>query len=84
MLIAIVNGSSVEKIGDYRDLFPNTSFSSNGPNNQFLSENSAMKINVFLPYDSNTQMLVSTDPYVDGDFVTTVKVIDKPIISNTP
>lgn len=83
MQIAIVNGNSVTKIGDYRDLFPHTSFPVSGPNDQFLTEHSALKVNTFKSYDANTQMLVSCDPYVDGQFVTTVQVVSKPPQANT-
>ena len=31
MLIAIVNGQTVEQVGDYQVLFPNTSFPASGP-----------------------------------------------------
>jgi hypothetical protein len=74
MLIAIVNGQTVEKVGDYKDLFANTSFPPSGISDEFLAENNAMKVNVFKPYDANTQKLVPVSPYVEGEWVYTVDV----------
>lgn len=74
MLIAIVNGQTVEQVGDYQTLFPNTSFPSTGISDSFLAENNAKKVNVFKPYDANTQKLVSVAPYVEGEWVYTVDV----------
>lgn len=72
MFIAIL--SAPIKIGHYKELFPNTSFGSNGPTDDFLKANNAKKVSVFKPHDSLTEGLVSADPYVDGEFVYTVKV----------
>lgn len=74
MLIAIVNGQTVEQVGDANSLFPNTSFPSTGISDSFLAENNAKKVNVFKPYDANTQKLVSVSPYVEGEWVYTVDV----------
>lgn len=74
MLIAIVNGQTVEQVGDANALFPNTSFPSTGISDSFLAENNAKKVNVFKPYDANTQKLVSVAPYVEGEWVYTVDV----------
>jgi hypothetical protein len=74
MLIAIVNGQTVDQVGDYQSLFPNTSFPSSGISDSFLAENNAKKVNVFKPYDANTQKLISVAPYVDGEWVYTVDV----------
>jgi hypothetical protein len=74
MLIAIVNGQTVVQVGDYKDLFANTSFPPSGISDDFLAENSAKKVNVFKPYDVNTQKLVPVAPYVEGDWVYTVDV----------
>ena len=63
-------------VGDYRDLFANTSFGANGPNNEFLAENNAKKINAFKAHDRLTQKLVSTAAYDDGEFVCMVQVVD--------
>jgi hypothetical protein len=74
MLIAIVNGQTVVQVGDYKDLFANTSFPPSGISDEFLAENNAKKVNLFKPYDANTQKLVSVAPYVAGEWVYTVDV----------
>jgi hypothetical protein len=74
MLIAIVNGQTVEQVGDYQTLFPNTSFPASGPTPEWMAENSCMYVTVWLPYDASTQYLESVAPYIDGDTVYTVIV----------
>ena len=74
MLIAKVNGQTVVEVGDYRDLFPNTSFPSTGISDAWLADNSCMGVTVFKPYDSNTQKLVPATPYIEGNTVYTVDV----------
>jgi hypothetical protein len=61
-------------VGDYRELFANTSFNSNGPSDEFLAENNAKKINAFKAHDRLTQKLVQCAPYDDGEFVSIVQV----------
>jgi hypothetical protein len=74
MLIAIVNGQTVEQVGDYQSLFPNTSFPSSGIDDAFLAANSAKKVNLFKSYNAATQKLISVTPYVEGEWVYTVNV----------
>lgn len=74
MDIAIIENGQVTQIGDYRTLFPNTSFPNNGPDAEFLSANNAKKVNLFKDHDRLTEKLVSCEPYDDGDFVSRVKV----------
>ena len=64
MLIAIVNGQTVEQVGDYQALFPNTSFPSSGPTPEWMAENSCMYVNTYLPYDPTTQILTTVAPYI--------------------
>jgi hypothetical protein len=61
-------------MGDYQSLFPNTSFPSTGPSDEFLVDNNAKKLNRFKAHDRTTQKLVSIDPYLDGEFVSVVEV----------
>jgi hypothetical protein len=63
-------------VGDYRELFANTSFNSNGPSDEFLTENNAKKVNAFKAHDRLTQKLVSCAAYDDGEFVSVVQVAD--------
>lgn len=74
MNIAIL--TSPITVGDYRELFSNTSFNSSGPSDEFLSANNAKKVNAFKAHDSLTQKLVSCSAYDDGEFVSVVQVAD--------
>jgi hypothetical protein len=81
MFIAIVNGQTVEQVGDYQVLFPNTSFPATGPTPKWMAENSCMYVNTYLPYDQSTQVLTTVAPYIlvadptkPLDWVYTVKV----------
>lgn len=77
MQVAIVLNGQVTSIGDYKTVFPNTSFPSSGPSDEFLAENSAKKVSLFKSHDRSTQKLVPCAPYVDGEFVCTVEVQNK-------
>lgn len=61
-------------VGDYRELFANTSFSPSGPSDEFLAANNAKKVNAFKAHDRLTQKLVSCAAYDDGEFVSVVQV----------
>jgi hypothetical protein len=72
MQIAIL--TSPITVGDYRELFANTSFNANGPSDEFLAENNAKKVTLFKAHDRLTQKLVSCAPYDDGEFVSIAQV----------
>lgn len=74
MEIAIIQNGVVTQVGGYQSVFPNTSFPSSGPNDDFLTENNVKKVSRFKSFDSATEKLVSAEPYEDGDFVYVVKV----------
>ena len=74
MQIAIL--TSPITVGDYRELFGNTSFNGNGPSDEFLTANNAKKVNAFKAHDSLTQKLVSCSAYDDGEFVSVVQVAE--------
>jgi len=74
MQIAIL--TSPITVGDYRELFSNTSFNSSGPSDEFLTANNAKKVNAFKAHDSLTQKLVSCSAYDDGAFVSVVQVAE--------
>jgi len=74
MQVAILNNPIT--VGDYRELFSNTSFPSSGPSAEFLAENNAKKVNAFKAHDRLTQKLVSSVAYDDGEFVCMVQVVD--------
>ena len=62
---------------DYREAFPNTSFSTNGPNDEFLAEHGYAKVSVFRPHDSSMQKLIPSEPVFEDGWVYTVAVTDK-------
>jgi len=72
MQIAIL--TSPITVGDYRELFANTSFNANGPSDEFLAENNAKKITLFKDHDRLTQKLIECAAYDDGEFVSLVQV----------
>lgn len=74
MQIAIL--TSPITVGDYRELFSNTSFNSSGPSDEFLTANNAKKVNAFKAHDKLTQKLVSCSAYDDGEFVSVVQVVE--------
>lgn len=76
MLIAKTQDGQVLAVADYRSLFPNTSFPASGPSPEFMAENSCMTVTVFKPYDANTQKLIPADPYIEGNTVYTVQVVE--------
>jgi len=61
-------------VGDYRELFADTSFNANGPSDEFLAENNAKKVTLFKVHDRLTQKLISCAAYDDGEFVSMVQV----------
>ena len=63
-------------VGDYRQLFANTSFPASGPSAEFLAENNAKKVTLFKAHDRLTQKLASCEAYDDGKFVSLVQVVD--------
>ena len=77
MLVAIVESGVIVKIGDYRDLFPETSFPVNGPDAGWMQENNCLYVTVWKAHDSRTQKLVSAEPYLENNQVYTVAVADK-------
>jgi hypothetical protein len=62
---------------DYREAFPNTSFSTNGPNDEFLAEHGYAKVSVFRPHDSSTQKLIPFEPVFEDGWIYTVAVAYK-------
>ena len=74
MNIALIDGDAVLQVGPYKELFPNTSFPPSGPSDEFLADNNAKRINLWRPYDANTEKLASCAPYIEGEWVYTVTV----------
>jgi hypothetical protein len=76
MLIAKIADGAVERVDHYRTLFPYTVFPDSGPSDQWLVDNSCLKVNLFLPHDRDTQVLDRVDPYILDGWVYTVQVRD--------
>jgi hypothetical protein len=74
MEIALIQDNAIVSIGDYRTVFSNTSFTSDGPTDEFLLANNAKRVNLYKDYDSLTECLETVEPYVEGDWVYRVSV----------
>ena len=73
MNYAILTGNTITAHGSASELWPGTSFSSNGPNASFLSEAGAVLIRSDATYDPETELLQSTEPYLlDGEVYNTI------------
>ena len=76
MLIAKVQDNQVLEVADYRAMFPDTSFPANGPDADWMAENSCLPVTVWLAHEDN-QKLIPAEPYILDDQVYTVAVEDK-------
>lgn len=65
------------KVAHYKQIFPNISFPTSGPSDEFLANNNAVKVSLFRPHDQTTQKLVSCSPVIENGFAYVVEVIDK-------
>jgi hypothetical protein len=75
MQIALIQNNSVVTMGDSFVLFPNVSFPATGPTQEFLSENSAMEVKVWEPFEPSIEKLETVTPYIkDGKVYTCVKI----------
>lgn len=74
MYLAKIANGTVSEVGTIPTLFPNTSLDSANIDDDFLVANSCMRVKEFIPYDYETEKLVFTDPYIDGDFVYVISV----------
>ena len=72
MLLAIL--TTPIQVADYRSLFPNTSFTNEGPAEDFLVANNAKKVNLFKEHNKLTEKLQPCNPYEEGEWVYTVEV----------
>jgi hypothetical protein len=74
MLIAKVENDQVLDVADYRAMFPDTSFGTNGPDAQFLADNGCLGVTVWKPHDHATEKLVAVAPYIEDNQVFTITV----------
>lgn len=77
----LIDGQLV--VNDYWALFPQTSFSADGPNAEFFAEHGCYSVTAFKPHDSATEMLVGCEPYMEGEIVYTVRVEARPQVEET-
>lgn len=82
MLIAQPNGNTFI-VAHYQELFPDTSFSTNGPNDQWFEDNNCYRVSLTKSYDANTEILVPCEPYLEEGIVYTVTSTEIPV-ANTP
>lgn len=76
MQISKIENGAVAQVGDYRELFPNTSFPASGPSVAWMTENGCLGVTVFKAHNRDTQQLVACDPYIEDGQVFTVTVAD--------
>jgi hypothetical protein len=77
MKLAIVRNNKIISHGHYRTLFPNTSFASTGPNEEFLKNNNLQKIVSVKSYDRSTHYIQNSAPYLEDGVVYDVVVMEK-------
>jgi len=76
MLIAIVYGGTIQRLGHYRTMFPNVSFPASGPDSGWMTQNNAKFVLATKNFDRTTQRIESVEPYIEGDYVYSVRVVE--------
>ena len=76
MHVALIQDDSIVAVGHYSKIFPNTSFPATGPTAEFLTENNAKVVINDFSYDSTTQRIEDCTAYVEGDHVSTKRVVE--------
>jgi hypothetical protein len=74
MEIALIQDNAIVGIGDYHIVFSNTSFTSDGPTDEFLLANNARRVNLYKDYNFLTECLEAVEPYIEGNWVHRVSV----------
>jgi hypothetical protein len=72
----LIDGQLV--IDDYWTMFPKTSFSAAGLNEEFYADHDCYKIVNSKPHNGATEMLVGCEPYLEDGVVYTVRVDVRP------
>ncbi len=75
MFVAKVIDGQIANTGDLYKMFDNTSFPATGPSDEWLAENNVRVIQNWKDHDTNTQKIEATAPYIDGDEVFSVQVV---------
>jgi hypothetical protein len=82
MIIASKNDNQFI-LAHYQDMFPHVSFSTNGPNDNWLTDNQCYKVSMTKEFDPQTQELVPSEPYLEDGIVYTVPVSNTAPVSNS-
>lgn len=75
-MYAILRNNEIVASGRLDQLFPNSSFPESGEYGDFLEENDVVKVVTEINYNSNTQKLITADPYIKDGKVYAVSVED--------
>jgi hypothetical protein len=79
MILIAKEENSEYIVADCREMFPNTSFPTSGPTDEWLSQNGCFTVNQFKDHDPETQILLPCKPYLEGNVVYTVEISEKPV-----
>jgi hypothetical protein len=71
MQLAIIENNGIKIIGDAVQLFPNVSFPSTEPEQEFLENNSVMVVQHWENFDNSSEVLEPSEPYIKGNKVYT-------------
>ena len=74
MNYAIIDGATVKNTGTIQQLFPNTSFTGNTPNTDFLTANNVVELIETLAFTRPSQKLSKVDAYVEEGKAYNVRV----------
>jgi hypothetical protein len=77
MLIAKQISPTQFQVGNYWELFPQSSFPTDGPNAAWYTENNCYKVNLFVPYDLELEEIRPVEPYLLDGWVYTSKAFTK-------
>ena len=77
MLVAKIKDNVIEKICIHTEMFPYVSFPVTGVPRNFLQDNSCMEVSVWKEHLPETQKLQECMPYIQGEYVYTVEVVDQ-------
>lgn len=79
MLIAKQTGPNTFFVGDLHDVFPDTSFPVDGPNDEWFKDNSVLHVNMSVDHDPATEYLEPCLPYLKDGFVYTYRAVALPV-----
>jgi hypothetical protein len=77
MEIAVIKEDKIIEIGNYKKIFPNVSFPTTGPDEDFMQSNSVLGVTVWKQHNPLTQKLIPCSPYIMDNQVFTVEVVEK-------